>query len=362
MKKVKIFLASSAELDADKQSFEVLISRKNKDLHEKRIYLELTTWKDFISSMSEGRTQDEYNKYIRSSDICIFLFHTVLGRYTREEFDQAHEAFLQSPKGRKAPRIYTFFKTDSDEKAEITEFRKHIDSLDHFFDTYDNLDDLFVKFNRQLDKLENEGIILKPEKIDTPKIIKYAIYYYLLPLLVLGGAIATWYYFQPGQMTVKIKEVRSVPNLPFETGQISLTYGPKTETQEFTGEVFFNQIPSKYKHRLVKLNFTAQGFEPIDTTLKVSELVELPIKRDNSLGLVFGWVRDAVTNLPLKDVQVSLKDLKTTTDEDGRFCIEIPLKLQEEKIRVIASKDGYQLKDRTGNPSQTVEWQFILEK
>lgn len=157
MNTVRIFLASSAELDNDKKELEIFFSQKNKDLHSSRIYLELTTWKDFISAIREGRTKDEYNRYIRSSDISIFLFHTKLGRYTREEFDNAHEAFLLSKGRYKKPRIYTYFKTDLNEQPEITKFREHIDSLDHFYDTYESMDDLFVKFDRQLDKLENEG-------------------------------------------------------------------------------------------------------------------------------------------------------------------------------------------------------------
>lgn len=129
MKKVKIFLASSAELDKDKKEFELFISQKNKDLHDRRIFFELSTWKDFLSFIDEGRLQDLYNRYIRRSDICIFLFHTKLGRYTREEFDIANESFLQSKGKNKKPRIYTYFKTDPKECPEIAGFREYIDSL-----------------------------------------------------------------------------------------------------------------------------------------------------------------------------------------------------------------------------------------
>jgi len=177
----------------------------------KEFFLELTTWKDFISSITKERTQNEYNRYIQTSDISIFLFHTKLGRFTKEEFDTAHHAFIASQGKIKKPRIYTYFKNDKNETVEITDFRKYIDSLDHFYDTYENLDELFVKINRQLDKLEDEGLIIKPEHIDVSKIIKYGFYYFLLPLLVLGGAIMTKYYFQPTDLTVKVKESLSVP-------------------------------------------------------------------------------------------------------------------------------------------------------
>lgn len=361
MKKVRIFLASSAELDMDKIQVELFISRKNKDWHEKRIFLELTTWKDFISSITEERTQNEYNRYIQTSDISIFLFHTKLGRYTKEEFDNAHHAFLASQSKIKKPRIYTYFKAQIGEAAEITHFREYIDSLDHFYDTYENMDELFVKINRQLDKLENEGIIIKPEYIDLQRVIKYAVYYFLIPLLVIGGAIMAFYYFQPTDLTVKVREVQSIPGLPFNQGEVTLIYGDKTEKLEIKDEVIFKQIPSKYKHNKVKLQFSSKGYIAFDTLIIPGQLIELPIQRDNSLALIFGSVKDE-NILPLKDVVISFKDLQIKTDENGKFRIEIPLSKQAEEQRLTAFKAGYQLWDFTGTPSQTEEWKIILKK
>jgi hypothetical protein len=361
MKKVRIFLASSAELDQDKLQVEIFISRKNKDWHGKRLFLELTTWKDFISAVTAERTQNEYNRYITNSDISIFLFHTRLGRYTKEEFDTAHNAFLACDGKIKKPRIYTYFKTDQNENPEITAFRNYIDSLDHFYDTYENMDELFVKINRQLEKLENEGLIIKPEHIDPAKIIKYAVYFFLLPLLVLGGAAMTFYYFQPAEMTVKVKETESVPGLPFRHGLVSLTYGDKTETVEIENEVIFKQIPSKYKHNKLKLLFKSYGFNSIDTFVSSNELIELNIHRDNSLGLIYGVVKDE-DNIPIKDVIISVKDISIKTDENGKFRVDIPFLKQAEEQRLTAFKKGYQPWDFTGAPSETQEWKIVLKK
>jgi hypothetical protein len=361
MKKIKIFLASSAELDQDKLDVELFVSRKNKDWHEKRLFLELTTWKDFISSMTEERTQNEYNRYISTSDISVFLFHTKLGRYTKEEFDTAHNAFLDCRQKVKKPRIYTYFKTELAETPEIAGFRDYIDSLDHFYDTYGSMDELFVKFNRQLDKLENEGLVIRPEAIDLPKVIKYAIYFFLLPLLVLAGAITTWHYFQPTDLTVKIREAESIPGLPFKTGIVALTYGDKTEILDIGNEVTFKQIPSKYKHGKVKLFFKADGFARIDTLVDTGDPVELAVSRDNSLGVIFGLVRDEGSH-PLKGVAVSVKDISVKTDENGKFHIDIPLKKQAAEQRLTAFKEGYQAWDFTGTPSETQEWKIILKK
>lgn len=52
MKTIKVFLASSAEFDADKEQLELFVSRKNKDYNQKRLFLELSTWKEFIGKHS----------------------------------------------------------------------------------------------------------------------------------------------------------------------------------------------------------------------------------------------------------------------------------------------------------------------
>ncbi len=358
MRTIKIFLASSAELDSDKEQVELYVSRKNKDYNKKRLFIELTTWKDFISAMSEEHSQEKYNEYIRSCDIAVFLFHSILGRYTREEFDAAHHAFLKSPTHNKKPLIYTFFKNDKSESSEIENIKNYIDGLEHFYDTFNNADELFVKLNRQLDKLENENII-KPEPIDVPKIVKYAVYYFLIPLLVLTGAVSGIYYFQPTDMTVKVFEEKPIQTLPFKEGKITLTYGDKTESLNVVDEVVFKQIPSKYKRKQIKIAFSARGYTRIDTVVRVQKHTELPIKRDNSLGVIFGSIKDEL-NQPLPGVSICVKDLYAETDKQGLFRIEIPFEKQQEEQRLTAYKEGFKTIDITGAPSQANEWKLIL--
>lgn len=54
--------------------------------------------------MSETRQQDEYNKKVKNCDVFLSLFKTKTGKFTEEEFDVAHQAFMQ----RKNPLIYTY--------------------------------------------------------------------------------------------------------------------------------------------------------------------------------------------------------------------------------------------------------------
>ena len=105
-KLVKVFIASSAELDQDKTMFDVYFSDKNKLYRKKDIEFDHRTWKDFCSSLNDGRLQDRYNAYIRECDLVIFLFHTRLGKYTREELEVALAAFREN---KERPRIFIYF-------------------------------------------------------------------------------------------------------------------------------------------------------------------------------------------------------------------------------------------------------------
>ncbi len=82
MNKVKLFLASSSELENDRKEFEIFIGRKNISWHDKGIFLELVMWENFIDAVTKDGLQQEYNKAIRRSDLFVMLFCTKVGPYT----------------------------------------------------------------------------------------------------------------------------------------------------------------------------------------------------------------------------------------------------------------------------------------
>ena len=110
MKNVKVFIASSAELDEDKLQMDLYFSQKNKGYRKRAICLEQRTWRDFPSYLSEEHLQNRYDDYIRQCDIVIFLFHTRLGQYTLRELQVAFEQVKAS--GGKRPKIYIYAKRD----------------------------------------------------------------------------------------------------------------------------------------------------------------------------------------------------------------------------------------------------------
>ena len=76
MKTIKIFLASSEELQNDRDAFGNLVRRLDKIYEKRGIRIELFEWEDYDAAYNSRRKQDEYNDAIRSSDMFLALFQT----------------------------------------------------------------------------------------------------------------------------------------------------------------------------------------------------------------------------------------------------------------------------------------------
>jgi hypothetical protein len=159
----KIFLASSSELKADREQFEIAINRKNKAWVKQQVFLELVLWEDFLDAMAQTCLQEQYNQAIRDCDIFVMLFATKVGIYTAEEFETAFGQFKATNK----PLIYTYFKdtgisTGSANRQDLVSlwaFQDKLKALGHFQTVYQNTDGLLLHFNDQLDKLAENGFI-----------------------------------------------------------------------------------------------------------------------------------------------------------------------------------------------------------
>lgn len=154
-------VSASAELREDRDAFDLYFRQQNDRLRKEGLYLEIVRWENFLDAMSETRLQDEYNRKVRACDVFVSLFMTKTGKYTQEEFDVAHQAFLQHGK----PLIYTFFKdaqvsadaSNRDDLLSLWNFQEKLRKLGHFFTQYKGEDDLKLRFKDQLEKLRDAG-------------------------------------------------------------------------------------------------------------------------------------------------------------------------------------------------------------
>jgi len=155
MRKIRIFLASSGELKADREAFEIEINRKNKLLAEKEVFLHLDIWEDLSTMMSPTRSQDEYNKAIEAAGMFVLLAWNKVGRFTDEEFDVAYRLFKSNNK----PAIFTWFKEPVDApEPSLDKFKKKLAGMGHFPAFYKDAADLWVQFNKELERLDLAGM------------------------------------------------------------------------------------------------------------------------------------------------------------------------------------------------------------
>ncbi len=155
-RRIKLFIASSSELEKDRDAFDLYFRQQNDQLRKQGIYLEIVRWENFLDIMSETRLQDEYNRAVQECDVFVSLFFTKTGQYTEEEFDIAHRRFQESG----SPKIYTFFKNAEvktgdidDEINTLLQFKQKLRELGHYYTGYDNVEHLKRQFRDQLDRL-----------------------------------------------------------------------------------------------------------------------------------------------------------------------------------------------------------------
>ncbi len=158
----KIFIASSMELSEDRKAFRELIMEQNNAWHEQGAFLQVVGWEHFLDAVSQTRLQDEYNEAIRDCDIFLLLFHSKVGKYSREEFETAYAQFKVTGK----PLIYIYCKpadpakkTSDDDCQSLADFKQRLEDIGHFATRYENLQELQLKFLQQLYRLADEGVI-----------------------------------------------------------------------------------------------------------------------------------------------------------------------------------------------------------
>jgi hypothetical protein len=159
----KIFLASSSELQDDREEFQIFIDRKKQDWADKGVFLELVTWQDFLDAVSITSLQYAYDKVISKYDILVMLFWIKVGKHAEDVF----EATLRQFKATSKPLLLTYFKDSEISVGNVTKndlmslwaFQTKLRDHGHFVTAYKNVDDLKFQFNQQLDKLVGNGII-----------------------------------------------------------------------------------------------------------------------------------------------------------------------------------------------------------
>lgn len=162
LRTIRIFLASASELREDCDEFELYFRQQNDDWIKRGLYLEVVRWENFLDAISEKGLQEEYNAALRACDICLCLFATKAGKFTKREFDAAYTQFKAEGK----PKIWTYFKKATINTASVNiadlnsldRFKKKLNALGHYHTQYDSIEHLKRQFRDQLDKLFSQAV------------------------------------------------------------------------------------------------------------------------------------------------------------------------------------------------------------
>ena len=154
MKTITVFLASSNELNYDRNSFQALIAKLD-DIYEPRgIRIKCRRWEDFPAYCTGERTQDVYNKTVRSCDMCICMFHKEAGQYTVEEFEQALDEYRTN---HSHPKTFVYIRALVEGEVETDELKAFKDELfkgiGHYWCNYACDDSMNLHFVMQLERL-----------------------------------------------------------------------------------------------------------------------------------------------------------------------------------------------------------------
>lgn len=208
-------------------------------------------------------------------------------------------------------------------------------------------EELFDAFVLKLRKMFKSKANLVHRIINSGLSVKLIFIVSVLPLLSSGVIYYYVNYTKPFNVSIAVSEVNQVPNLPFTVGQLTMTYGYKTEEYDIEKEVFIKEIPAHYRKTEGKIRISAFGYKTLDTTIVLNAncTYNLFVERDNSLGKIFGIIMDEKEN-PIEGVHVSVLDISTVTNEVGHFELIIPRDKQKKEQNLRAIKKGYESYNR----------------
>jgi len=144
---IKVFLASSSELDIERAHVGDLCNDINSLLADTAVRVRLLKWEVFDPLFKGERKQSEYDQQVKKADIFIALFRSKAGKFTLEEVDVAIASHTQN---QRPQELYCFIQ-DWQEKRELDmdELKAKI-SANYVTDSFADVKDLKLKLIKLL--------------------------------------------------------------------------------------------------------------------------------------------------------------------------------------------------------------------
>ena len=162
-------------------------------------------------------------------------------------------------------------------------------------------------------------------------------------ILVVAALIGVWQNNQPVDVEVRLNEASvqndNLPSLKDAIVTMTLENETKKDTiHSLNTHILFTNIPHRYINKEVHMSVACLYYNDVDTTLILTKDVVLNIYRNPA---VYGDVRFRLWNPaaegPVANVEVTIAEQNTTSDENGCVSLFIPLEYQRQSYLVTAS-------------------------
>jgi hypothetical protein len=228
----------------------------------------------------------------------------------------------------------------------ILQLRQHlVEIVSVIQQTHQHVLDLQRKADLAQRKLINIESFLKTDWFSRKLVIAYI----LSGLTLLSFAGYTYYIHSlPFSVTLQIHGQRGQNDILLRNrGSVQLQLGQKIEQADINqkGEVYFKELPARYKYTRVIARLTNTEGEPIqlvDSLIYLSsDSIQFTKAKILGLDLLQGYIRDFRTKMPVSNAIVQIQSIKTLTQPDGFFTLHIPPALQMKFQDVRITKKGY---------------------
>jgi hypothetical protein len=140
--KIKVFLASSSELELERAHIGDFFNDINSILTDTDIRVRLLKWENFDPAFTGERKQSEYDQQVKKADIFIALFRSVTGKYTLEEADVANAEYA---KNHRPEELYCFIQDCQEKRKFDTDELKAQLGANFVMDAFADVRDLKLK-------------------------------------------------------------------------------------------------------------------------------------------------------------------------------------------------------------------------
>ena len=132
--------------------------------------------------------------------------------------------------------------------------------------------------------------------------------------------------------------------------------------KESDGTATYKNLPGRFANQQVRLTFSADGYESVDTIVNLERdgEVQVNIHRDNTYGVLAGTVMDEDGNA-LGGASIEVEGLVATSNPDGTFELNIPIERQKPYPHVRISKQGFQTEKFT-KQSVGRNWMVLMRR